>query len=227
MGRMVHFEVTAEDTARARKFYEIFGWKSSRAMEDIDYWVVKTGEGGIGIDGAIMSREYNAQPVIHWAAVDDLDAMIEKVKTAGGKVVGEKQKVPGIGDTIYVSDTEGNNLGMIQALPRENNEKIIREYYAGWEKSDWEVISSKLADDFTFTSPFDDHLDTATYKARCWKGADSIHKYDFLTIMEDGNEAFARWNCEISGKTARNTEYFLFENGKIKTIEVYFGKLMK
>lgn len=107
------------------------------------------------------------------------------------------------------------------------NAQIIREYYVGWEKSDWDVIASKLADDFTFTSPFDDHLDTQTYKERCWHGADSIHAYEFLTIMEKGDEAFARWNCLINGKTARNTEYFLFQNGKIKAIEVYFGELTK
>jgi hypothetical protein len=107
------------------------------------------------------------------------------------------------------------------------NEQIIRAYYAGWEKSDWDEIESKLADDFTFTSPYDDHLDKKAYKERCWRGADSIHAYDFLTIMEHGNKAFARWNCLIQGKLVNNTEYFLFEDGKIKAIEVYFGQPTK
>lgn len=106
-------------------------------------------------------------------------------------------------------------------------EEIIREYYSGWEKSDWDEISKHLADDFTFTSPFDDHLSVAEYKARCWHGADSIHKYEFLTIMENGDQAFARWNCEIGTKVAKNTEYFLFDGDKIKAIEVYFGQPTK
>jgi predicted enzyme related to lactoylglutathione lyase len=119
MGRVVHFEITADDVARARQFYAIFDWKiTGSGMPDVEYWLVDTGEGEIGINGAIMPRAYNAQPVIHWVGVDDLDAMVEKVKAAGGQVQDEKQTVPGVGDTIYATDTEGNTFGMIQPLPR-------------------------------------------------------------------------------------------------------------
>jgi predicted enzyme related to lactoylglutathione lyase len=65
-----------------------------------------------------MPRAYKKQPVINWVAVDDLDDMIEKVRAAGGTVDGEIQTVPGIGDTIYGTDTEGNHFGMIKPLPR-------------------------------------------------------------------------------------------------------------
>ncbi len=120
MGRVVHFEITADDVARARKFYEIFDWEISDAgMPGGEYWLAKTGEGGMGIDGAIMPRAYKPQPTIAWMAVDDLDDMIEKVKAAGGSVNGEKQTVPGVGDTIYITDTEGNTVGLLQPLPRQ------------------------------------------------------------------------------------------------------------
>jgi predicted enzyme related to lactoylglutathione lyase len=120
MGRVVHFEITADDVARAKKFYEIFGWKiADSGMPGADYWLADTGpEDDMGINGAIMPRKYKPQPVIHWVSVDDIDDMIEKVKAAGGKIIGEKQTVPNVGDTIYASDTEGNTFGMIQALPR-------------------------------------------------------------------------------------------------------------
>jgi predicted enzyme related to lactoylglutathione lyase len=120
MGRVVHFEITADDVARARKFYEIFDWKiADSGMPGADYWLADTGpESDMGINGAIMPRSYKPQPVIHWIGVDDLDQMIEKVKAAGGKLIGDRQTVPGIGDTQYASDTEGNTFGMIQALPR-------------------------------------------------------------------------------------------------------------
>jgi predicted enzyme related to lactoylglutathione lyase len=118
MGRVIHFEITADDLARARKFYEIFDWDITDAgMPGAEYWMAKTGEGGIGIDGAIMPRSYKPQPIIAWIGVDDLDAMIEKVKSAGGKTLGERQTVPGVGDTIYAVDTEGNTFGMLQPLP--------------------------------------------------------------------------------------------------------------
>lgn len=120
MGRVVHFEITADDVARAAKFYEVFGWKiTNSGMPGMDYWLADTGpEGDMGINGAIMPRKYQPQPVIHWVSVDDLDEMIKKVEAAGGKIVGEKQTVPTVGDTIYATDTEGNTFGMIQALPR-------------------------------------------------------------------------------------------------------------
>lgn len=124
MGRVVHFEITADDVARAKKFYEIFDWQMQDAgMEGLGtnkYLVAKTGDDkDMGTDGAIMTREFRKEPTIIWISVDNLDAMIEKVKSAGGEVAGDKQTVPGIGDTIYVKDTEGNTIGLIQALPRE------------------------------------------------------------------------------------------------------------
>ncbi len=106
-------------------------------------------------------------------------------------------------------------------------EQIIREYYGGWEKSNWGDIERHLADDFTFTCPYDDHTDMAEYKERCWPGADSINKFEFLTIIENGDEAFARWNSLMGGKTVKNTEYFLFDGDKIKAVEVYFGSPAK
>ena len=36
MARVVHFEITADDVERARKFYEIFGWEiTSRGWANI------------------------------------------------------------------------------------------------------------------------------------------------------------------------------------------------
>jgi len=120
MGRVVHYEITADDTARARKFYEIFGWDiKDSEMPGGDYWL--TAAGGLpdetGIAGAIMPRSYKSQPTIIWISVDNIDDMIEKVKANGGEIVGDKQPVPGVGTTIYIKDTEGNIVGMIQPEP--------------------------------------------------------------------------------------------------------------
>lgn len=118
MARVVHFEITADNVERACKFYEIFGWEiASSGAPGMEYWLAHTGEGGMGINGAIMPRAYNSQPVINWVGVDDLDAMTEKVRAAGGEILGERQTVPGVGDTVYAKDTEGNTFGMIQPLP--------------------------------------------------------------------------------------------------------------
>lgn len=120
MGRVIHFEIGVDDVARAKKFYEVFGWKITDAgMPGAEYWLAKTGpdsEGGI--DGAIMPREYSKVPVRNTIAVDNLDDMIEKVNAAGGKIDGDKQDIPGVGQYINALDSEGNQFGMLQEVPK-------------------------------------------------------------------------------------------------------------
>ena len=116
MGSVVHYEITATDTARAKKFYEeALGRKIENAnMPRTDYWL--TIPKGNGIDGAIMPKEYNPQPVIPHVSVTDIDESIEKVKKAGGSIVNEKMNVPGVGYSIYIKDSEGNVIGLLQEL---------------------------------------------------------------------------------------------------------------
>ena len=50
----------------------------------------------------------------------------------------------------------------------QSAEKLIKTYFTGYEKKDWNMVASQLAEDFTFTSPNgDDHLTVAKYKEKC------------------------------------------------------------
>ncbi len=41
MSRVVHFEIPADDPARAVKFYEkVFGWKFQKWEGPMEYWLV-------------------------------------------------------------------------------------------------------------------------------------------------------------------------------------------
>jgi predicted enzyme related to lactoylglutathione lyase len=51
-------------------------------------------------------------------AVDNLQAAIAKVISAGGSILGEPMNIPGIGTYVSFLDTEGNRVAMLQALPR-------------------------------------------------------------------------------------------------------------
>jgi ketosteroid isomerase-like protein len=108
---------------------------------------------------------------------------------------------------------------------QRENEKIIKEYFDGWEKKDWNAISSLLTEGFTFTSPTDDdHISAEKFYEKCWVQADYIQKFRFIKIIGNGNEAFVTYECDTKSKrTFRNTEYFAFTDGKIKEIEVFFG----
>jgi predicted enzyme related to lactoylglutathione lyase len=118
MGRVVHFEITADNLERAKKFYQIFDWEIvDSGMPGAEYWLCKTGKDKMGIDGAIMPRSYQPQAVINWISVANIDEMIDKVKASGGQIMGDKQTIPEVGDSVYAKDTEGNIFGMLQPLP--------------------------------------------------------------------------------------------------------------
>ncbi|GAA1587916.1 hypothetical protein GCM10009742_37740 [Kribbella karoonensis] len=114
MGRIIHVEIVAEDHDRAAEFYtKVFGWEVAPAPVPNGYLVARTGSGE-GIDGAIMSNRYQSQPTIAWIEVDDLEATLAAVRSAGGTPVGEIQELPGVGRLSYVRDTEGVLIGLRQ-----------------------------------------------------------------------------------------------------------------
>ncbi len=113
MGRVVHFEISADDPQRAVAFYqEVFGWKIDR-WGDEPYWLVSTGEGA-GIDGALMPRGGQRQPVIDTVEVESWDRAADAVRGAGGKVLHDKRSIPGVGTFAYCEDTEGNVFGIME-----------------------------------------------------------------------------------------------------------------
>ena len=116
MGRVIHFEILADNPERAATFYEsVFGWDVERPEGTGEqYWLIKTGpEGSPGINGGLMGRHFQ-QAVINTAEVDNLDTFIAKVEAAGGQVVHGPNVIPGVGKHAYFKDTEGNMFGAIQ-----------------------------------------------------------------------------------------------------------------
>jgi ketosteroid isomerase-like protein len=105
-----------------------------------------------------------------------------------------------------------------------DKEKIIRALFAAYLSNDRAAVENFLADDFRFTSPYDDAIDKPTYFARCWRGSDWIERHELERILIEGDDALVTYQCLArSGKSFRNTEFFAFAGEKIKRIEVYFG----
>lgn len=105
-----------------------------------------------------------------------------------------------------------------------HHEHLIRSLFAAYLANDRQQVSAALADEFRFTSPFDDDLDKATYFERCWKDTGWIARHDIERIFVAGDEAFVTYLCLArDGRSFRNTEFFTFEGGKVRRIEVYFG----
>ena len=131
MDKIVHFELPAKDMERARAFYSsIFGWE----LKD---WPMPDGSKYIGartvavneethlptevgaINGGIVEHsETVSMPIfaINVSSIDEKVAMIEK---AGGKVTRPKMDMMGMGFYAYVSDCEGNTLGLWEDAPKK------------------------------------------------------------------------------------------------------------
>jgi ketosteroid isomerase-like protein len=100
----------------------------------------------------------------------------------------------------------------------------IRAIFAAYLSNDRRRVEDALADDFRFTSPYDDRIDKPTYFERCWKGSDWIERHELERIFVDGDAAFVTYKCTAKGgKSFRNTEFFVFEGRKVRSIDVYFG----
>jgi uncharacterized protein len=123
--RIVHFEIEAVDRERAKRFYsQAFGWEMQQMGDDMgQYVVVITGDpkepgginGGIFVNPTGGAKELNGYSCV--VGVDNIDQAMDKVKTAGGQLFGDKMDIPGVGTFVRCQDTEGNIFTMLQPLP--------------------------------------------------------------------------------------------------------------
>lgn len=103
----------------------------------------------------------------------------------------------------------------------------IRTYYGAWEKQDWHALKILLTDDFTFTSPNDDHDSLALFKTRCWdSNAKLIGHFDLQLIAGNGNDALVMYVLHLikSKNTVENIEHFHMRDGKVASVRCYFGQ---
>jgi ketosteroid isomerase-like protein len=96
--------------------------------------------------------------------------------------------------------------------------------YRAFAAGDRSRVEELLADDFSFSSPPDPSLDRAGYFERCWPGAGSLTSFDFVRLVESGDEVVVTYEAtRANGTRFRNTEVLTFAGGRISRAEVYFG----
>lgn len=114
MGRpVVHWELWSEDPEAIGEFYrKAFDW-DIRAVPELDYHLVETGDEG-GIKGGIFKPKQGPWPakLTFYVDVDDLAAYGERVKQAGGTMLVEQMEVPGVGRLSLFEDPDGRVIGM-------------------------------------------------------------------------------------------------------------------
>ena len=117
MPTIVHFDISADDTERAKKFYEaLFNWKMESPPGMTDYYLIETAdlEGKRGVGGGLGKRGEPNQRITSYIGVDSVVAYSSKVQNLGGKVIQPKMTVPGWGYLAVCTDTESNMFGLWQ-----------------------------------------------------------------------------------------------------------------
>jgi len=126
---VVHFQMPYGDRDRMAAFYRsAFGWQTQMLGEEMGNSVLatttETDESGPKTPGQINGGFFQKcadRPDHHTSvviAVEDIRAAIAEVVDAGGQVPGEPMEIPGVGQFAAFLDTEGNEVGMLQPVPR-------------------------------------------------------------------------------------------------------------
>lgn len=128
MDPVVHFEMPYDDRRRMADFYAAaFGWQTEMLGEEMGNYTLATtaetdhcGPKEPGrINGGFFPRcpdrpdQYPSVVI----AVSDIQLAADKVRQAGGEVLGEPMTIPGVGAYVSFRDTEGNRVSMLQPLP--------------------------------------------------------------------------------------------------------------
>lgn len=114
-GQMVHLEIPAGDTAKAREFWSgLFGWQWQEFEgSPTEYHMARFTETS---GGAIHAADGSKRGPRVYFDVDDIKASTAQVKELGGQS-DDPLPVPGMGWFATCQDNEGNDFGLWQNDP--------------------------------------------------------------------------------------------------------------
>jgi ketosteroid isomerase-like protein len=107
----------------------------------------------------------------------------------------------------------------------DHNVSIVEAAFRYYLAQDRESASALYADDFSFTSPQDDHIDKAAFFERCFPTASRAGDQRLLHVTSaDEDLVFLYYEYDLtSGATHRNVEAITLRDGLIRDVQVFFG----
>lgn len=118
-----HFAVHADDVERARAFYEtVFDWRFE-PWGPPGFYLIRTGADGDGsLQGALQERQApltgsGMRGFECTVGVASLQEILPRIQAAGGRLLSQPHVIPGVGELVFVEDTEGNRIGIMQYAP--------------------------------------------------------------------------------------------------------------
>ena len=119
-------------------------------------------------------------------------------------------------------------MNALKSTSTDRKIKTLRRLFEAYKLKDRQMVEELLTDTFTFTSPYDDAIDRATYFDRCWPNSNLIREHVLERIFVEGDEAFVTYYAYThEGMEFRNTEFFTFADNLVASINVYFGAAYK
>ena len=119
-----YFDLTVMDVEAARRFFEAcLGWRFVPFDPIPGYYRIQAGSSNEpGIDGGIGAMKDFPQSegrslTLMTIPVPDVDDIISKVETNGGRIVEPKRSIPGIGWFCTCAEPGGLLFGVLQPHP--------------------------------------------------------------------------------------------------------------
>jgi uncharacterized protein len=111
---VVHFEIGGPDDGPLLRFYgELFGWRLTRVPGGVNYTLVDT-QGGAGVNGGIGKSGTGDPWASFYVEVDDLQAVLDKAESLGGKTVLPITEIPGMVAFAMFDDPDGLLVGLVK-----------------------------------------------------------------------------------------------------------------
>lgn len=119
MGRVIHFDLVADEPERAIDFYsKTFGWRFDKWEGPMDYWIITTGsDEEPGINGGLSQRNEQNPMLVNTLGVDSLDEALQTVQANGGTVLAPRVAIPGVGWFAQFRDPDANVFGLMEDDP--------------------------------------------------------------------------------------------------------------
>ena len=111
---LVHFEVVGKDAKALQNFYsDAFGWRMEPSTPT--YAMAMPGRDA-RIDGGVgAAMDGGAGHVTFYIEVGDLDAMLTRIESLGGRTALAPTDVPGGPSIAMFTDPEGHLVGLLEA----------------------------------------------------------------------------------------------------------------
>ncbi len=119
------WEICTKDAGALAEFYsKAFGWEA-KPFPGMNYTVLNSGDGkNGGIGGGLFTPGPTEKDEIPpylaiYAAVEDVDAMVAKVKELGATITFEPLDIPKVGRVAMFQDPDGHRFGLIKPIPMD------------------------------------------------------------------------------------------------------------